>query len=400
MLGTTYKVGFDAKAVRAGLAGMSGMLGRVARQISIGGARRIGEGGMDIFSRILSFAPMATKEMLDWASGMTDAATQTRMSVKDLMELEEAMRLAGASSGDASMMVSRFKRNLFLAATEAGPARDALNAIGFSARELDANDVVGSMQKVAKALEMTGLEAGQMEDIFAELFGARGGMKMIRVMTDMDKTLRQARRNLGGFQNDADDLFPVFDAISDTLGRWTMIRRQLMAGFVKGMFGKDAESADTLAANIMNLVQRLTGAMQGLGKLVGPIFEGITKVFDTYAKLGPVQFIQESFQALKNLIGKLLHGALEYAILAISNTAHAMAASIGTAIGSAIKSSLGFMGEAGSAIGNGMRRIGGALGIGGKSSPDKTTAALLNESKNQTALLDRIHRDGTTAVFA
>jgi len=398
MLGTTYKVGFDAKAVRSGLSGISGMFGRVARQIGIGGARAIGAGGMDIFSRIISFAPMATKEMLTWASGMTDAATQTRMSVKDLMELEEAMRLAGASSGDASMMVSRFKRNLFLAATEAGPARDALNAIGISAQELDANDVVGSMQKVAKALEMTGLEAGQMETIFEALFGARGGMKMIRVMTDMDKTLQQARRNLGGFQDEADGLFPVFDALADTFGRWTMIRRQLMASFLQGMFGKDTESAEAFAASIMDLIQKTKAIMGGLGRMVGPVFQFVTDLFDAYSKLGPGEFFKAAFDGVKEFFTETLVNILMGAMESLKTKFMEIAAAVGEAIGSAIKGSLGWAGEAGSAIGRGINVIRDRIGLGGGG--DKTTSALLNESKNQTALLDRIHRDGTTAVFA
>jgi hypothetical protein len=165
-----------------------------------------------------------------------------------------------------------------------------------------------------------------------------------------------------------------------------------------GMFGKDAESADTLAANIMNLVQRLTGVMQGLGKLVGPIFEGITKVFDTYAKLGPSQFLTETFGAIKNFLSNTLVSILQGAMETLKSKFMEIAAAVGEAIGIAIKGSLGWAGEAGSAIGRGINVIRDRIGLGGGG--DKTTAALLNESKNQTALLDRIHRDGTTAVFA
>ena len=393
MLGTTYKVGFDAGAVKRGLGGLGSLLGRFTRQVAIGGARRIGEGGMDIFSRVLAFAPQATKEMLNWVGSVNDMAAQTRMSVKDLIELEEVLNIAGAASGDASMMVSRFKRNLFLAATESGAARDALNKLGISAQELDGNDVVGSMQRVAQAMSMTNLEAGEMEDIFAELFGARGGMKMIRAMTDMDKTLQKARRNLGGFQNDADGLFPVFDAIDETLGRWTMIRRQLMAGFLKGMFGEDAESAATLSQRIMDLVQRLTGAMQGIGRLVGPVFKMITDVFDTYAKLGPKDFIRETFGAIKKFLSDALMSIIQNAMNTLAGQFSAMASSIGASIGEGIKNALG---GAGSVI----EKVGGLFGIGRSAGSDKTTAALLSETKTQTTLLDRIHRDGTTAVFA
>jgi hypothetical protein len=366
MLGTTYKVGFDAKEVRSGLSGLTGMMGRAMRQMGIGALRKVGEGAMDIFSRVLAYLPQSIKEMMDWAGNMTDMATQTNISMKDLMEFEEVLRLAGASAADTSMMISKFKVSLFEAANGSGEARDALNRLGIAANELDRNDIVGSFQKLAQAAKDAGLESGELDKIMMTLINGRMGPKFIRAMENMDESFTQARKNLGGFQDEADNLFPAFDAISDTLGRWTMIRRQLMASFVKGAFGEQAEDAESLSESIMNLIQRASWAMEELGKIVRPIFDAMQPVMQVLSELGPVEFFKKGMADSFAEIGRIL--------------------------GQGIKDGLGI--DENSFFG---KRL---YGNPQEKKSEKTLFDLIQEAKNQTALLDRIHRDGTTAVFA
>ena len=77
MIGSTVKLGFDATAVQRGLGGLGGLFGRIGRQIGIGGLRQAGAQVTDLMGRIAMAAPMAMKEMMDWAGNMTDMSAQT-----------------------------------------------------------------------------------------------------------------------------------------------------------------------------------------------------------------------------------------------------------------------------------------------------------------------------------
>lgn len=227
MIGTTLKLGFDGTSVARGLSKVGGLFGRFSRQVGIGVARQMGAQVTDLMGRIITAAPMAMKETADWAGNMTDMSAQTGVSVEKLVLMEEALRLAGASARDTSMMISRLNDSLYEARTEGGAAKEALNKLGFMAT--DFRDV-----KVDKAFEMIGQRVAELgpefkgtESIMSDLFGARMGFKLIRFFRDFDGGMKQAENNVGKLASAMNRQAPDLDQWSDALGRIENFKRSL-----------------------------------------------------------------------------------------------------------------------------------------------------------------------------
>lgn len=248
-IGTTVKVGFDGTAVKQGLAGMTGMfrrfggmLGGLGKQVGIGALRQGGVMAADLLTRLVTAVPEGIKETMDWAGNLTDMSAQAGVSVSKLVLMEEALRLAGASAKDTSMMLSRLKDNLYEAEKEAGPAREALMKLGLFLP--DYKDL-----KIDDAFELIGRQVSQLpndfeglESIMADLFGARMGYKMIRFFRDFEGGMRQAENNVGVFARRLDATAGGYDKMSDALGRFQMRWRETMSIIidqVTGLFGDD-----------------------------------------------------------------------------------------------------------------------------------------------------------------
>lgn len=238
MIGTTFTLGFNGAAVQRGLGQVSGMLGRVSRQIGVGAARQIGAGVTDLMGRIVMAIPNALKETADWAGNMTDMSAQTGVSVESLIMLEEKLRLSGAAARDTSMIISRLADNLATASTEGGPAKDALNKLGFFADEFVGMNVDEAFEKIGQRVAELGPEFVGLESIMGDLFGTRMGYKLIRFFKTFEESNAAAERNVGAF---ARSLGPTglagdLDTWSDALGRFETLKRSLSSMVLAELF--------------------------------------------------------------------------------------------------------------------------------------------------------------------
>lgn len=285
-IGTTVKVGFDASAVRKGFAGLGGMFAgamRGFRQVGIGAAREVGSRMTDMLGRVLMAVPDGIRETMDWAGNLTDMSAQTGVAVSKLVLMEEALRLAGASGKDTSMMISRLADNLNEARDATGPARDALNKLGFLAEDF-------ANVPIDKAFEMIGKRAASLpkdfrglEGIMADLFGARMGFKLIRFFRDFDGGMKQAENNVGKFANRLDASAGGYDQMSDALGRFQMRWRETMAIVIDqlaGTFGTDwidqmfdSLSPEKVRQSLVFLREEISGMFKGDG--INGMFRGI-----------------------------------------------------------------------------------------------------------------------------
>lgn len=285
-IGTTVKVGFDATQVRAGFAGLKGMFAgamRGFRQVGIGAARQVGAGVTDLVGRIVMAIPQGIKETADWAGNLTDMSAQTGVAVSKLVLMEEALRLAGASAADTSRIISVLADNLNEARMAEGPAREALNKLGFLAE--DFADI-----PIDKAFEMIGKRAAELpkdfrglEGIMADIFGARMGYKLIRFFRDFDGGMAQAENNVGTFARRLDATAGGYDQMSDALGRFQMRWRETMSIIIDqgtGVFGTDwvdsmfdSLSPEKVRQSLVFLREEISGLFKGDG--FSGIFKGI-----------------------------------------------------------------------------------------------------------------------------
>jgi len=285
-IGTTVKVGWDASAVKSGMGALRGAFGGVFRgfrQVGIGAARQVGAGMTDMLGRVVMAIPEGIKETMDWAGNLNDMSAQTGVAVSKLVLMEEALRLSGASARDTSMMVSRLAENLNEARDATGPARDALNKLGFLAEDF-------ANVPIDKAFEMIGKKAASLpkdfrglEGIMADLFGARMGFKLIRFFRDFDGGMKAAENNVGAFANRLDTTAGGYDQMSDALGRFQMRWRETMAIVIdqaSGVFGTDwvdgmfdSLSPEKVRQSLVFLREEIAGIFSGDG--LSGIFKGI-----------------------------------------------------------------------------------------------------------------------------
>jgi hypothetical protein len=370
MIGTTVKVGFDATSVRSGLAGIGKQFGSFGRQVGIGMARQVGARATDMIGRIIGAVPEATSELLDYAGRMNDLSAQTKESVKDLMVLEEAMRLGGAGE-DASRMIYNLQKNLQSAGKEAGPIQDAFNELtgqlAGKARQMAGMPVTEQIQEIFSYARNSGKSVGELNDLLGQLFGGKMNMKMMRLLENFDETLLQAGRNVGGFADDLNKTASALDDIGDELGRFTMLRRELTFSFLRGLFGPEFKT--TIARDITGLFQSLKPIAEGLGTMISPVIEmlsaGMKKLQNT------IDYAKSEGLGIGDIIMQALSGTMD---------------KLGEQFGAGIKRSL--------------PRILGGEG----SKPDDRTSSLdksmLDVNKRQVELLDRIYREKGTPMFA
>jgi hypothetical protein len=275
---TVVRVGWDATAVKAGMTALRGAFSGVFRgfrQVGIGAARQVGAQMTDLLGRVVMAIPSGIKETMDWAGNLTDMSAQTGVAVSKLVLMEEALRLAGASANDTSRIISTLASNLNEARDAEGPAREALNKLGFLAEDF-------ANVPIDKAFEMIGKKAASLpkdfrglENIMADLFGARMGFKLIRFFRDFDGGMRQAENNVGKFANRLDATAGGYDQMSDALGRFQMRWRETMSILIdqaNGVFGTDwidqmfdKLSPEKLRQTLIYLREAVSGVFSGEG---------------------------------------------------------------------------------------------------------------------------------------
>jgi hypothetical protein len=316
-IGTTVKVGWDAAAVKTGMGALRGVFGgamRGFRQIGIGAARDVGAKMTDLLGRALMAIPSGIKDTTEWAGNLDDMSVQTGVSVERLVLLEEALRLAGVSMRDTSRTISVLKDNLEEARNGMGPAREALNKLGFLAE--DFADI-----PIDKAFEMIGKKASELPDDFrglegalSDLFGAKVGLQMIRFFRNFDQQTRQASKNVGGFAVTMDKSAQRLADMDDRLDRWKQRWRELMfvaadaLDATAGVGGSDA-----LGDKVMGFMspERVRQSMVFLRESLAGVFsgDGLSEMFRSAGRLmgeGIAESLKGSFSGgsiLKGMFG-------------------------------------------------------------------------------------------------
>ena len=361
MIGSTVKLGFDATAVQRGLGGLGGLFGRIGRQIGIGGLRQAGAQVTDLMGRIAMAAPMAMKEMMDWAGNMTDMSAQTGISIQRLLVMEEALRMTGASAADTSRIMSTLADNLFEASKGSEAQKLALNRLGFSAQDLKDMDLDEAFFTIGKTVAELPKDFKGLEGVMADLFGARMGYKMIRFFKDFDGSMEIAKKNVSGFADVSDKTFASFDNMSDIMGRWANTRRNLSMAFMGGLFGNEGvDMINNLALNpIFDKLNNLASSFRGFGE---EFRSELAKGMEVVGSQG----VMASFGDLFKNLGK----------------------SIGDGIMESVKNSIDVSPSG---------LIKGLFG-GGKTASN--SGDLYKETSKQTAILSRIERKGVTATYA
>lgn len=257
MLGSTFKLGFDSSMVSRGLGQLSKKLAGFGKEIGIGAARRVGERMTDTLGQVLSYLPDAAKEFADWSGEMVDMNDQTGASIETLNELTEALRLCGMETDNTGKILSVMTKNLQKAAADGGPVADALKAIGLDAQAIAGMNIDQQFFEIGKAIAEankvtktpitfrswmgdttkiveTKDTLKDMELITSSIFGAKAGFKLIRFFRNFDANMGQAKNNVKNLNSIiGGDLLQNVDTLGDSLGRWSILKKEAMASLFK-----------------------------------------------------------------------------------------------------------------------------------------------------------------------
>lgn len=246
---------------------------------------------------LAGFAGLAGKFVADWAHGANEidrTARQFGLSTDALQELQFA---AKATGGEAESIGEVFKemaiRITEVAQTGSGPATDALNALGLSAKELAKLKPEQQMMILADAVAGVA-DAGQRFFLKDSLFGEEGGVKVgnlleegaagiaklrgeaqalggvltgdsIKAAKEFNKELAKTGQVVTGVKSTiAQALLPVVSDAVKRFSEWVQANRELIKT-------KAEEWAKRLAEWFEKLVPMIGSVVDAVGKLVDAV---------------------------------------------------------------------------------------------------------------------------------
>ena len=286
-IGTKVKVGFDGNAVKRGLAGLRTGFAGMGRMLGRGlkaGAMAGGLGAITALGAALK-AAMGIKDLADYGSGLSDMAMQTGVAVSRLVELEEALRLAGVPAKDTSRVLSTLAANMQEAKAGAGLARDAFNDLGIYLDELEGMSVDDVFSRIAQMIADSGGEIKNLERSMEGLFGARIGYGLLRLFKD-PANFEKARKNVSMLAQDLEASANDLDRLADDLGGIPVQMRGLYLGIYRvaqSVFGDNPlqklfdgfnyESMRPAFESIKQMMEQVKN--EGFGALFDRMFESL-----------------------------------------------------------------------------------------------------------------------------
>lgn len=366
MVGTTFKLGFDASAVKSGLGKLGGMMGRGLKQVGIGATREVGVKMTDFLGRMVSLVPEATSEFITWSGSMVDLSEATGIATKDLMLLTQAMTEAGFE-GDPTASLVTFANNIYDAKNGSEELIQTFQKLGFTYDDLFSKSKIQLLEQLGKAT--AGMEQGERTGYLRTLLGGRFGKKGVAVFQDLNKAMAETKKSIGGMTDQLNPLLADVDTFGDMLSRFAYLRRSLISGVFQGA---GINNMKDMADSLLTLGQKLQPLAYSIGQMFEPMLKFLEDAIKKINEMGFGKWIEESTAGIWK--------------------------SIGAAIGVGIKESFGFGGggAGGGGIGNGIKNMLNPF----KSKEGKMDIKMLDATTAQTDILERIYNKNPIALFA
>jgi len=230
MIGATFRLGFDSTQVSRGLGSLTRSLSRSIGGISAAaGPLGIAAGAITgLLGGVAAAAAPAIKDVSEWAGNLTDMSNATGMSIEELVILEEKFRLAGVSAAESGIVVSKFAKNLKDAASEGGPAAEALRELGFDGQFIVGKSIGEAFDIIAQKIATLDPKVDNLEGIMSDLFGAKLGYQQLKLFRDYAAVTKQAKNNVGSLAKSMNSGAGPIDQWGDALGRIETFKRSLV----------------------------------------------------------------------------------------------------------------------------------------------------------------------------
>ena len=255
-----------------GEAGAKGF-GRLSREMDAANARLAGFARKAKGAAAAAVAAAAAAGIAMVRTGLETVDAQAKLAqslsttVASIQTLERAGELAGVAMSGIEQATKDLTRRLSQAAAGGGPAAQALNRLGLSAKALLALPLDARVGAINAAIESF-VPAAERAAVAGQLFGEEGSIAMSRIDT---ATLRQATEDVLAFgvvvsDADADQI----ERTNDALSRLGLVWRGL---------------TNQLAVAAAPALEAVADAMAALANRTGPLGQAIELLFDQIGRL-------------------------------------------------------------------------------------------------------------------
>ena len=266
----------DSAAFERGAKRAQASMNRLQRNMSRV-SDRMGKIGRQMSARVT--LPLATLGTVAVRSSLQTIDAQAKMAesldttTASMQTLARAADLAGIATGELEQIGRQLTKRLSQAANDAGPAAEALGAMGLSAENLLSLELDDRIARINAAIEAT-IPAAEQAAVRARIFGDEAGLLASRLDAD---TIRQAadeieRFGVGVSGVDADQIERANDALSAIGLAMRGIANRLAVALAPRL-ERIAEIAADLAERFGKLspaTQRLAGVTAALAAAAGP----------------------------------------------------------------------------------------------------------------------------------
>ena len=299
-LGATIKVAMDTSAVRRGLSVIKASFSRLGSVLrGIGGAMR--KSLVPVVGILAGFG-VAAKRVADVGSELSDMSVQTGVGVKEIVKLQEALRLAGVPMRDTSRALSLMTANIQEARFKAGAARESIEMLGLSIPELAGQSLEDQFMTILERIRDVGDEIPNLELAMEGLFGARMGFGILRLAKDLDANMKQAAKNSESFGQFMEENADTLDKTADALGRLSMIFQQIIGRVLIALpLDKIADAINAIDAGKIadffgNAIEAIKEFLANPGQQIAATVEFIAEAF--------TNFVKSQAQEIGSLIGE------------------------------------------------------------------------------------------------
>lgn len=240
-IGSKVKLGFDGSAVKAGLsrvksqfAGLGKVVGRIGRQVAIGGARRGGETLFGLVMRAGQAIPREIGRLADYSAELQNVARDTKVTTAEILAMTKALELNGMDTDMAADAYRELATKMGEAAKEVdSEPMKALNDLGLFQPDIKGQSVQQQMKTLAQAVQGFGGTQQDLAFIMDRFLGGDLGLKAIGFFQNYNASMEEGRRLTAGFSNQLEN---SADGLRDVV-RLRAVVAQKFSEFALGVFG-------------------------------------------------------------------------------------------------------------------------------------------------------------------
>lgn len=201
-IGTTVKVGFDGNAVSKGLASLTGkfralggVVGRMGRQVAIGGARRTGATLIGLISDIVMSIPNKVTELETLSASIRNIARDSSMAESEVIAMMKALELSGMNTDLAADTFREFATKMGEAMKEVdSEPMKALMDLGIFQNDIKGRGLGEQIQLFADAIKNFKGSQQDLAFIMDRFLGGDLGLRAISFFQDYNSKMEEGRR--------------------------------------------------------------------------------------------------------------------------------------------------------------------------------------------------------------